>query len=183
MRNIYLTINDGPTKNFRDKIDFLKSKNITAVFFCIGLLIQEKYDDIIYAIKNDFVIGNHSFTHCSFNGLNYKTAQDEISKTDDLIEKLYKISNKVRKSKLFRYPYGINGGDDINKYLKENGYQIIDWNYNIGEVGAEKKYILDKLVCIKDNDIILMHDVVSSHYLFKEIINRLIEKDFKWKII
>ena len=51
-KNVYLTIDDAPSKDFREKIDFLISKNIPAIIFCVGNKIEDRSEDVIYAIKN-----------------------------------------------------------------------------------------------------------------------------------
>jgi|ETNmetMinimDraft_33_1059910.scaffolds.fasta_scaffold01907_6 peptidoglycan/xylan/chitin deacetylase (PgdA/CDA1 family) len=47
----YLTIDDGPSGDFRKKIDYLDSKNIKAILFCVGKELEKFEDSAIYAIK------------------------------------------------------------------------------------------------------------------------------------
>ena len=60
-KKAYLTINDSPSPHIKQKVDFLLSKGIPAIFFCEGRKIEEHSNTVIYAIKNDFIIGNHSY--------------------------------------------------------------------------------------------------------------------------
>jgi len=85
----YLTIDDCPSSDFKRKVDFLFSKNIPAIFFCIGKLTEKRKRIVIYAIKKNFIIGNHSYSHIPFSKLSLKEGKREIKKTDKLIEQLY----------------------------------------------------------------------------------------------
>lgn len=131
----YLTIDDAPSKDFRKKVDFLIKKNIPAMFFCRGDFIGKREKDDICAIKNGFVIGNHSYNHPEFSKLSLAEAFAQIKKTDDVIEKLYLKAEIKRPAKLFRYPYGDKGGSNyqkIQQYLKQSGYlqpKFKDVNY------------------------------------------------------
>ncbi len=105
----YLTIDDAPSKFMKNKVDFLKKKNIPALFFCIGKLIEKNPEPVIYAIKNGFIIGNHAYSHTNFAKMNIKECLDEILKTDKIIDNLYKKIKIKRQTKYFRYPFGAKG--------------------------------------------------------------------------
>jgi len=122
----YLTIDDAPSKDFRQKVDFLLSKNIPAIWFCRGDLLQgTRESDLIYAIGKGFVIANHSFNHPRFSQIDLIEAKSQIEKTDKIIEEIYSKANVKRPAKLFRFPYGDKGGknyDEIQKFLGNLGY-------------------------------------------------------------
>lgn len=106
----YLTIDDAPTKDFRKKVDFLLEKDVPAIFFCIGKKMKNFEHDLIYAIKNGFIIGSHAFSHRYFSDLSLKECFEEIKRTDEIIEKLYKTADVKRPIKLFRFPHLDKGG-------------------------------------------------------------------------
>lgn len=125
----YLTIDDGPSKDFKEKIDFLLSKNIPAIFFCRGDFLQQTPDAVIYAIERGFIIGNHSYSHRSFSDLTLEQCFEEIQKTDKIIDNLYKKAGVKRPAKFFRFPYGDKGAlknseafEPIQKFLRKLGY-------------------------------------------------------------
>ena len=69
---------------------------------------MEQYpDQVIYAIRKGFVIGNHSYSHPKFSDISIEECLEEISKTDLIIDRLYKEANVKRGKKYFRYPKGI----------------------------------------------------------------------------
>jgi len=108
-KTAYLTIDDSPTSGFRDKMSYLKEKNIPAVFFCIGQLMEQRPDEIIDCIQQGFIIANHSYTHPAFSKISLEQAKEEIEKTDRIIEELYQTSGIKRPAKWFRFPYGDKG--------------------------------------------------------------------------
>ncbi|HUU77108.1 MAG TPA: polysaccharide deacetylase family protein [candidate division Zixibacteria bacterium] len=136
----YLTIDDGPTEDFRNKVDFLIKKQFPAIFFCRGDLLLKRKDDAIYAVKKGFVIGNHSFNHPHFSQISLKECFEQIRNTDEIIEKIYQEADRPRPAKLFRFPYGDKGSgldaelgwpkdnekvlfmQGIQNYLKKLGY-------------------------------------------------------------
>ncbi|MBW2991094.1 polysaccharide deacetylase family protein [Candidatus Woesearchaeota archaeon] len=141
-KTAYLTIDDAPTKGFRKKVDFLLENNIPAIFFCRGKNIKQFEGDLIYSVKKGFVLGNHAYNHKHFSDLTLKECFEEIRKTDELIEEVYKRAGIKRPVKLFRFPYLDKGGHEnaeayekdwlnytnhekkqkIQDYLRENGY-------------------------------------------------------------
>ena len=132
MVKAYLTIDDAPSEDFRQKIDFLISKNIRAIIFCIGKNMDERKDDVIYAIKSGFIIGNHSYSHPHFSKVSLEQCLNEIKRTDEIIEKIYNDSEIKRLVKVFRFPYGDKGiksnFQPIQNFLKELGYEKVKFD-------------------------------------------------------
>lgn len=105
VRKAYLTIDDAPNKDFRNKVEFLSYERIPALFFCWGENIQKYEDDLIYAIKSGFVLGNHSWSHLHFSDLTLDECKNEIKLTDKFIDEIYRKSGLPRPAKFFRFPY------------------------------------------------------------------------------
>lgn len=116
MKTIYLSVDDSPSARFLDKLEFLKSHDIPAVFFCIGQLMEGNEDVLIEAIKSGFVLGNHSYSHPHFSDLSLGECVDEIKRCDDLLEGLYDRSGIERQHRWFRFPFG-DKGDGLNGVL------------------------------------------------------------------
>jgi len=106
----YLTVDDAPSKDFKEKVDFLLSKGIPAIFFCEGKFLEKRPLVVIYAIKNGFIIGNHAFNHPYFSDLTLEECFEQIKKTDEIIEEIYKKAGIKRLAKFFRFPCGDKGG-------------------------------------------------------------------------
>ncbi|MBN1467688.1 MAG: polysaccharide deacetylase family protein [Fusobacteriaceae bacterium] len=110
-KEVYLTIDDGPSKSFKEKVDFLYENNIFAIFFCIGKKLKDREEETIYAINKGFTISNHSFEHKHFSNICLEECLLSIKKTDEIIESIYKKSNCRNDNKYFRFPYFDCGGD------------------------------------------------------------------------
>lgn len=113
IKKAYLTIDDSPSEEFLDKVRFLKKNKVPAIFFCRGDLIASNEKEIKFAIKDDFIIGNHSYNHKNFSKIPLKVAYKEIVTTDRIIEQLYDESKKLRPIKVFRFPYSDKGSRKI----------------------------------------------------------------------
>ena len=114
-KRAYLTIDDAPSENFLLKTAYLKQHNIPATFFCIGEKLEQRFGEVVDAISSGFVIGNHSYSHIRFSDLNLHQIREEITKTEELIDKAYAVAGISRPIKLFRFPYGDKGFDRFNK--------------------------------------------------------------------
>lgn len=126
MKTAYLTIDDGPSKDFKKKVDYLLSKKVPAIFFCLGDCIEERPQDVTYAIGKCFVIGNHSYSHPKFSEISIDEAKRQIEKTDKIIEVIYNKAHTQRPAKVFRFPHGDKGNEEtkeiIQSLLREFGY-------------------------------------------------------------
>ncbi|HEX2907305.1 MAG TPA: polysaccharide deacetylase family protein [Phototrophicaceae bacterium] len=105
----YLTIDDAPSGDMRQKIDFLAEKQIPVVWFCVGDQLAQRSDLVVYAIQKGGVIGNHTYSHPSCSTLEIETIYDEIRRTDALIDAVYHQAGVARPAKYFRFPYGDKG--------------------------------------------------------------------------
>ena len=107
----YLTIDDAPSRDFRDKVDALRRYEIPAVFFCVGEFMPGNWSALQYAVQCGYLIGNHSLGHPHFSDLSLEACQQEISKTDEMINSLYGSLGMKRPAWYFRFPYFDSGGD------------------------------------------------------------------------
>jgi len=225
----YLTIDDSPSKYLKEKVNFLYEKNIPAIFFSRGDLLEKYSEDALYAIKKGFIIGNHAYSHRPFSSLSLKECKKEIRKTDEIIDKLYMKTKVKIPMKLFRFPGGDKGipklsypilrfskkFKEIQKFLYELGYKKfkfenlqkrfpqyfffndidIYWTFDTKEwvlesIHQKKNQNIDDILkridknisTKKKNEIILVHDHEQTHKYFKKVIDKLISKDFEFKL-
>jgi peptidoglycan-N-acetylglucosamine deacetylase len=111
----YLTIDDSPTRYTDELTDWLATRGIPAVLFCIGSTYTDLHVDgegmeqnpepIVRAIQKGFHVGNHLWSHRRASELTLEVIIEEIEKTEGLIDKLYRRSGKTRPAKLLRFPY------------------------------------------------------------------------------
>ena len=135
----YLTIDDGPSIDFLEKKELLLEKKIPAIFFCIGKNIEERFDEVVKAVRNGFIIGNHSYSHPHFSDIPIAEAKNQIQLTDALINQVYNKAEKPRRYKWFRFPYGDKGDGKYGYVFKkfpcpktEQKMCIQQFLYNLG---------------------------------------------------
>jgi len=127
MKKIYLTVDDGPSCFMKEKIEFLCKKEIPALWYCRGEYIDNStIFHLVHAIKNNFIIANHSFSHPYFSTITLDQAKREILRTEQLIEKAHFLSGVPQQYKLFRFPFLDKGGKHehaLQEFLKQEGFQ------------------------------------------------------------
>ncbi len=166
---IFLTIDDGPTEEMENILNFLRSASCRATFFCIGSLLQKDEGRALAlrALQEGHRIGNHSYTfpHPSFPTISYSRAVEEIDKTHEIIGGLLEEAglDYTLHGKYFRFPFGYSGGKRVVKYLHSLGYTIYRWNINSFDWECEWRkaslsWVKKRCLSGKDGDIILCHD-------------------------
>lgn len=131
MSTAYLTIDDGPTKNTNQIIDYLLGKNITPVMFFWGDRLEEARDNAIYALQHGALIGNHSYTHPHFSSISLEQGIEEIERMEEALNGLYQEAGVKREHKFFRFPYGDKGGENkeaLQEYLASHGFSKLDYS-------------------------------------------------------
>ncbi len=169
---IYLTFDDGPSKNTEKILDILKEYNAKATFFVLGKTDEFSLKMYKRIVEEGHSLGVHSTTH------DYK----KIYKSLDALKEDYITTRDILwettgiKPTLYRFPGGSSNsycvGKKIQKYMKyfnKNGITYVDWNAS-NEDANGKKYTKDQLVenvfnSIGKNDnpiIVLMHDTLAK---------------------
>ncbi len=177
MEKAILTFDDGPSEKFDKLLSYLIKNKYKAIFFCLGknLEIPKRQKQIIKAIKKGFLIGNHSYSHPNFNIISFRKAKEEILKTDEIIDGIYKKAKIKRPIKLFRFPFfrkGLFNYFRIQKFLKKLGYQNLinssqyDVRCSLDPRDWDKKTTTRKAIKIIQNakagEIIDLHDYKHS---------------------
>jgi len=100
--NVALTFDDGPHPGYTPKIlDLLNHHGVKATFFLIGKNI-ETYPEIARSIhEQGHELGNHSYSHPDFRKLAVAEIDQQLDKTDGLLESL-----DGRPRHPFRAPWG-----------------------------------------------------------------------------
>ncbi len=175
---VILTIDDGPSERCGELIEFLSSKRIGAVLFCRGDCLKQRPKDAVKAIDAGFIIGNHSFTHADFDSLSESEARDEITKTHEIINEIYRKAGVKRPAAWFRFPYGHDGKtrtqkNAFQKILRSLGYsnpfdaKRSDWlwdvdveDWHVDDKNVKQKLVLarERLAKLRENGILDLHD-------------------------
>lgn len=128
---IYLTFDDGPSKNTNNILNTLNEYNIKATFFVIGNQVKE-HGDILKRIQDEgHSIGLHTCTH-NFKKI-YSSNQIFIDEMLKCQEEVFKVTGI--KSNIIRFPGGSvkRLNTEFKEQLDSLGFKIYDWNVDSGD--------------------------------------------------
>jgi peptidoglycan/xylan/chitin deacetylase (PgdA/CDA1 family) len=184
-KKVYLTFDDGPSRNTVKILDILDKYKIKATFFVIGRTDAESKKIYKRIVKDGHTLGMHSYSH------RYEKIYNSIEDFDKDFTKLWKLLYDTTgyKPTIYRFPGGSdnlvneNGMKEFVKYLKKKQITYYDWNVVNGDA-TNIKYtqkqlvnnVLDGLVN-KERAIVLMHDSQTKESTMNslpELINKLI---------
>ena len=124
-----LTIDDVATDNTPALVDYLTEKGIVALMFAQGDRLEKYPENVVYALKQGMIVGNHSYSHPNFAEISFEDGTEEIKKTEALLDDIYIRARAERKYRPFRFPYGSKGGDNKDKYeqyFSDKGFSKLD---------------------------------------------------------
>ena len=122
-REVWLTIDDGPTEDTNAVLDLLDRYRVKATFFVKGVLAAESPDRIRAIVARGHSVGNHTQTHpagsywCSFPG----RIGDEIDRCNDALRDI--TGARVR---WFRAPVGMKN-PAVHPALARREMRLIGW--------------------------------------------------------
>lgn len=167
-KTVYLTFDDGPSKNTPKVLEVLKQYGVKATFFVIDGKGYNKYmKDIVNA---GHAIGLHSATHDYKNIYSSESAYfNDLAK----ISKIVKDQTGVE-SKIIRFPGG-SSNTVSRKYctgiistaarrMHNMGYEYFDWNCDSGDAAGNNVPVSKLVANIKSSNpgskrvVVLMHD-------------------------
>ena len=182
-KTVYLTFDDGPSKNTEKILDTLKKYNAKATFFVIGdNLTEEKINYMKRAIEEGHMIGLHTYSH-DYNKI-YSSVNDFLSDYDKLRQVLVETLNYS--PTIFRFPggsycsYGTCIREELISEMTRRGYTYYDWNVSAEDsVGTVTAHSIHKNIFPKvyeySSPVILMHDSASNR-LTAELLPDIIEE-------
>jgi peptidoglycan-N-acetylglucosamine deacetylase len=169
---IALTFDDGPSYTTPQLLDTLKSYNVRATFFELGIQAQKYPNATKRVVADGNVIANHTFDHKDLEAMSLDDARGEINSAADAIQK----AGGVRPG-LVRAPYG-----SINNTLaKTLAVPFIGWNIDPNDwkdKNADTVYnrVID---AAKPGAIVLSHDIYQTTVdAYKRIIPKLIQEGY-----
>lgn len=128
---IYLTFDDGPSKNTEQVLQILKQEEVKATFFVLGEQVLKQPEMTKRIIEEGHSIGNHTFNH-KYESLygDFAEFADQVMKTDEAIYRTTGV-----RTTLFRAPGGTYRNFDQGYFdaMAAAGYQVHDWNVDSGD--------------------------------------------------
>jgi len=184
-KTVVLSFDDGPDIKYTPRIlDILHKENVPAVFFMIGINMENNIP-LVKRISNEgYEIGNHTFTHPNMAQISRQRAVLELSSTRLLLESITGHSTT-----LLRPPYNADAEPETMDELipvalgKEYNYLTVGESIdpNDWEVGVTADTIFNRVVQQEAlGSIILLHDAGGNREATIAALPRII-KYFKDK--
>ncbi|CAM4421037.1 peptidoglycan/xylan/chitin deacetylase (PgdA/CDA1 family) [Paenibacillus endophyticus] len=160
-KTVYLTFDDGPSKNTGLVLDILKREGITATFFVLGEHVLKQPLLAKRIIEEGHSIGNHTFNH-KYEQLygSFSAFAGQVMKTDDAIYQTTGV-----RTTLLRAPGGTFTNFDQGYFdgLAAAGYVVHDWNVDSGDSKKQDVPSSEILTAIKGSKLasklnVLLHD-------------------------
>lgn len=172
---VYLTFDDGPSKNTQGILKVLDEKGVHATFFVIGNNAANRPDDVRAIAAQGSIVAVHSMTHETDKI--YVSAEaflEDVAACQDTLREI--LGADYQPEDLIRFPYGSTNRRcrDYRDDVRAAGYRYFDWNALNGdaESGASQKSaeeLYERFVETVDiqakrgrDIIVLMHDTNSK---------------------
>lgn len=156
---IALTFDAGPGKDTPHLLDVLKEKKVHATFFLLGKKHVDRYPAVVKRISDEgHEVANHTWTHRILTDLDASEVRDELSRTQDAIQKI-----TGHKPTLMRPPQG-RTDETVTDVSRDLGLAQVLWSitakdYSTTDTALIRQRVLDQ--AHKDG-IILLHDIYDG---------------------
>lgn len=188
-KRVYLTFDDGPSKNTEKILDILKKYDIKATFFVIGREDDFSIEMYKRIVEEGHTLGMHSYSHDYTQIYKSKKAFfKDLQKIDNL---LYKTTGEH--AVYYRFPGGSsNTVSDVSmkmlaKELEKRGKVYFDWNAMNGDASGKsltKKQMINNVledVEKYNTSVVLMHDTAGKDKTV-EMLPALLDKLLKMDV-
>ncbi len=179
---IALTFDDGPSAASTAKIlDVLEVNGAKATFFVIGRNAAENAQILRRAAAMGCEIGNHTFDHAKLTDLSDEMIRQQLTKTDEAIEKAIGVRPSLVRAPCGRCSCGVRSA--IDRPIILWCIDPRDWSYGHSKANNTSanrdKVIRDATETVQDGDIILLHDIYAfTAECCETIVPKLLEKGF-----
>lgn len=189
-RKVYLTFDDGPSRNTRKILRILDRYNVKATFFVTGRTDEASLKLYQEIAERGHTIGMHSYSH----------KYDEIyASVDNFEQDLEQIQSQIFDAvgttcRLYRFPGGSSNlvskldMKEFIRVLNDRKITYFDWNVECGDASAHSytaKEMVDNVmqdVVKYHTSVVLMHDADNKSKTVKAlpvIIEKLLKMDAK----
>jgi peptidoglycan-N-acetylglucosamine deacetylase len=178
--SIYLTFDDGPTKETTPwLLDLLKEYDAKATFFCVGDRLEDEYE-LAQRIREDgHLICNHSYSH-----LNGRKTKDDLFIVDIL------KGAEVSESSIYRPPYGKIKSSQYRKLRNEHSMQAVFWSllsYDYDNSIPSEERLSKIRKHLKTGSVIVFHDSQKAYPQLQNelpvLLNEWSEMNFSFGLI
>lgn len=187
-KKVYLTFDDGPSKNTGKILDILKKYKIQATFFVVGKEDDFSIEMYQRIVEEGHTLGMHSYSHDYTQIYKSKKAFfEDLSKIDNL---LYKATGEH--AVYYRFPGGSSNTvsrvsmKTLAAGLEKRGKVYFDWNAMSGDASGKnltKKQMINNVledVEIHNTSVVLMHDTANKDKtveMLPSLLDKLLKMD------
>lgn len=169
-KKVYLTFDDGPSRNTEAILDILSQNDVKATFFVIGQTDDHSKSMYQRIYDEGHTLAMHSYCH-QYDKI-YKSVGAFSRDMDKLKDYLLDLTGY--EPKFIRFPGGSSntvckiGMEPFIQYANEQGYVYFDWNVINGDATGQKltnKQMVHNVISgVKnyENSVVLMHDCVGK---------------------
>lgn len=174
-KQIALTFDDGPNEtNTKTVLDALEEYGGKATFMVVGQNVNKTTGELLEReLELGCEIGNHSYSHANFKSVTPEEAEDELQKTDEVVEEY-----TGEKPTLIRVPYGLCESNVLCCMNRPNiswSVDTEDWKYKDSE--RLIRYVTENAA---DGGIVLMHDIhKATAQAVDSILDNLIGQNYE----
>lgn len=176
-KKVVITFDDGPSSKTLKLIELLNKYEVKASFFVVGQRIEEYPEHLRALYKNNFELGNHSYSHSDFSKISKEEIEFEINFTQNMIYQIVGIYPRT-----FRFPYGA-----FNPLtLPEIKLPIILWNVDsLDWKNKDRSITLNNVFNnLVNESVILFHDSENMDLsVIEEVIIKLKDKNYEFTTI
>ena len=149
---LYLTFDDGPNPTWTPEIlDLLEQYDARGTFFVIGEEASKHLDLVQRIVECGDIVGHHTWSHRTIEGLDQTEFSEEIQKTTDALGDLV--------SPCLRPPQGAIDAEG-RSYAKAMGLPIILWNIDPRDWDSRTSEEISSAVIdeARSGRVVLLHD-------------------------
>lgn len=154
---VVFTFDDGPSLDTTpEMLDVFKENKVHTTFFVLGYKLYGKEDILKRMVNEGHDIGNHSYSHKSYNAISDEDVLFQINATSELIKDLVNYEIEY-----VRPPYG-NANERVQNLIE---YPIILWNTDPRDWEVrETQIIVDNVLTELKEDMttIVVHDIYPT---------------------
>lgn len=180
-REVWLTIDDGPTDDTPELLDLLDSRGVKVTFFVTGINARERHDRVLEILRRGHSVANHSETHPAgtFWCLPPRRIADEIESCNRILEEI-----TGERPRWFRAPVGMKN-PAVHPALRRSGMRLIGWSVRgFDTFGFQPEKVVDRIVPrVKPGAIVVMHQGRSwSAGTIERVIDALQQRGYSFVI-
>lgn len=169
-KQIYLTFDDGPSRNTDEILDILKEYDVKATFFVVGKTDEQSVKAYQRIVAEGHTLAMHSYSH-KYDEV-YASEESFAEDLTKLQDYLYQVTGIW--PRFYRFPGGSSNTvsqvdmQELIAYLNENGITYFDWNIASGDAVSDPlsaETIAENCVTKLDSTnecMILMHDAAGK---------------------